>query len=164
MTYDSYPEDLGPRKGRRAAKALSAAALALVAVIATGTVVGLATGSRQRKLSRESNAAAAVESGRAVFDSIGTIRAKSADAKPAVVLATIAFPYDPSSSAFAEELGRKAPALKAAAMACLSRKKAAELSPEYEGAIKAALRDAFNGLLSLGKVDEIWLSDFAVIQ
>ena len=107
---------------------------------------------------------AASAPGSASFKAIGTIRAKSADAPPAVVVATIAFPYDAGDRAFAEELARKAPALKAAAISCLSRKRAEELGPAYEGGVKAALRDAFNGLLSLGKVGEIWLSDFAVIQ
>jgi hypothetical protein len=46
----------------------------------------------------------------------------------------------------------------------LSSKKAADLGPAFEGSVKAALRDAFNARLSLGKVTEIWLSDFAVIQ
>ena len=54
--------------------------------------------------------------------------------------------------------------LRAAALALLSTKKAADLGPAFEGALKAALRDVFNARLSLGKVTEIWLSDFAVIQ
>jgi flagellar basal body-associated protein FliL len=79
-------------------------------------------------------------------------------------VATIAFPFDSSDRPFAEELGRKAPVLKAAAVSVLSSKKAAELTPAFEGTLKAALRDAFNARLSLGKVTEIWLSDFTVIQ
>jgi flagellar basal body-associated protein FliL len=79
-------------------------------------------------------------------------------------VATIAFPYDSGDRAFAEELARKVPVLRAATVSCLSRRKAADLSPAFEGAVKAALRDSFNGLLSLGKVDEVWLSDFSVIQ
>ena len=80
------------------------------------------------------------------------------------MVATIAFPYDSGDVPFAEELSRKAPVLKAAAVALLSSKKAADLGSAFEGTLKAALRDAFNARLSLGKVTEIWLSDFAVIQ
>ena len=72
-----------------------------------------------------------------------------------MVVATIAFPFDSSDRSFAEELGRKAPVLKAVAVSVLSSKKAAELAPAFEGALKAALRDAFNARLSLGKVTEI---------
>jgi flagellar basal body-associated protein FliL len=160
-----YPEsdDSSERRGRAAVRILALVAAALALAILAGTAVAFATGSRQRKLERESLAAEAAP-GQATFVAIGTLRTKSADAKPAVVVATIAFPYDAGDRAFAEELARKAPALKAAAAACLSRKKAAELGPAYEGAVKAALRDALNGLLSLGRVDEVWLSDFAVIQ
>jgi flagellar basal body-associated protein FliL len=165
MIYDEDIREVGDeRKARKAERTLAALAFAIALAILIGTLVGLATGSRQRKLARESRQEAAASSGLAAFDTIGTVRAKSSDSKSAVVVATIAFPYDPADRAFAEELERKAPSLKAAAIACLSRKKAADLAPAYEGAVKAALRDEFNRLLSLGKVGEIWLSDFAVIQ
>jgi flagellar basal body-associated protein FliL len=150
-----------------AVRALTAAAVLLALVIVGGSVYGLAAGTRQKKLEREADRAqvAAELRGRASFTGIGTVRAKSADDKATVVVvATIAFPYNAGDLPFAEELGRKAPVLKAVAASVLSSKKAAELAPAFEGAIKAALRDAFNARLSLGKVSEIWLSDFAVIQ
>jgi len=141
------------------------AAILVLALIA-GSVYGLAAGTRQKKLAREVDRAqtAAELSERASFTGIGTVRARSADPKAAVVVATIAFPYDANDVPFAEELGRKAPVLKSAALEVLSAKKAADLAPAFEGSLKAALRDAFNARLSLGKVTEIWLSDFAVIQ
>jgi flagellar basal body-associated protein FliL len=138
----------------------------LLLVLAAGTIYGFASGTRQRKLASETDRAAVSAEliGKTSYTAIGTIRAKSADPKAAVIVATVAFPYDARDRPFAEELARKAPVLKAAAAAVLSAKKAAELSPAFEGALKAALRDAFNARLSLGKVSEIWLSDFAVIQ
>lgn len=150
-----------------AVRILAVAAGLLVLALALGSVYGLAAGTRQKKLEREADRAAlaAELKGRASFTGVGTVRAKSADAKSAaVVVATIAFPYDSSDGPFSEELSRKAPVLKAAAVGVLSTKRAAELSPAFEGAVKAALREAFNARLSLGKVTEIWLSDFAVIQ
>jgi flagellar basal body-associated protein FliL len=147
-------------------RALALVAGLLVCVIAAGTVFSLVSGSRQKKLAREADSAqvAADLAGRAAYTGIGTVRAKSADPKGAVVVATIAFPYDSRDKAFAEELGRKASVLKAAAASVLSSKTAAQLAPAYEGSLKAALRDAFNARLSLGKATEIWLSDFAIIQ
>lgn len=162
MNIGREPRPDRTRRGIGAVRALAILAAALTLLILAGTAIGLATGSRQRKLAREERMTSAP--GQATFDALGTVRAKSADSPPAVVVATVAFPYDASDRAFAEELARKTPALKAAVVACLGRKKAAELGPAYEGAVKAALRDAINGLLSLGKVDEIWLSDFSVIQ
>jgi flagellar basal body-associated protein FliL len=136
-------------------------------VLVAGTVYGLASGTRQRKLAREAESAQAAADlqGRAAYTLIGTVRAKSADAEsPAVVVAAISFPYDAGDKPFAEELGRKAPVLRAAAATVLSARKAADLAPAFEGTLKAALRDAFNARLSLGKVTEIWLSDFAVVR
>jgi Flagellar basal body-associated protein len=150
----------------RAPRILAAIAALLALVIVAGTIYGLASGTRQKKLSREADRAAleAELRGRASYDGIGTIRAKSADPKAAVVVATISFPYDSEDRAFAEELARKSAVLKSVAASVLSSKKAADMAPALEGSLKAALRDAFNSRLSLGKVNEIWLSDFAVIQ
>jgi flagellar basal body-associated protein FliL len=152
--------------GTIAVRVLGGAALLLVLMLVAGSIYGLAAGTRQKKLAREADRAqvAAELQGRASYTAIGTVRARSADTRAAVVVATIAFPYDAGDRPFAEELGRKAPVLRAAATALLSSKKAAELAPAFEGTVKAALREAFNARLSLGKVTEVWLSDFAVIQ
>ena len=145
---------------------LAATAILLVLVLVVGSVYGLAAGTRAKKLAREADRAqVAAELARGTsFTGIGTLRAKSADPKPAVVVATIAFPYDSGDKAFSEELARKAPVLKAAAESVIASKKADDLAPAFEGSLKAALRDAFNKRLSLGKVGEVWLSDFAVIR
>lgn len=138
--------------------------LALVAVaVASGTVYGLASGTRQKKLQREAELANA-PAGSYVFTRIGTVRASTPDTPPAVVVATISFPYPAGDRPFAEELDTKAEALRAASVAWLSRQRAADLLPAYEGSVKAGLRDTLNSLLSLGKVEEVWLSDFAVVQ
>jgi flagellar basal body-associated protein FliL len=155
------------RRGLGLAKALGVVAGVLALALIAGSVYGLVSGTRQKKLAREIEGAqlSAELRGRASFTGIGTVRAKSSDPKSAaVVVATIAFPYDAGDRPFAEELGRKAAVLRAAALSLLSSRKAAELGPAYEGSIKAGLRDAFNARLSLGKVSEVWLSDFALIQ
>ncbi len=144
-------------------KAFAIIAIVLVLAIGAGTAYGLATGSRGRKLQREA-ALANVPAGSYVFTRLGTLRAATRDKPPAVVVATVSFPYPADDPVFAEELDTKTEALKAAALGFFAKKNAAELLPAYEGAIKAGLRDSINSLLSLGKVDEIWLSDFAVIQ
>jgi len=168
-TEDDVERDIEERRGKSAfgvVRILIVAFVLIALAIAAGTVYGLAAGTRHKKLSREADRAqvsAELAEG-ASFTGIGTVRAKSADDKPAVIVATIAFPYDSNDRTFSEELSRKAPVLKAAAEAVLSSRKAADLAPAFEGAIKAELRDAFNSRLSLGKVGEIWLSDFSVIQ
>jgi flagellar basal body-associated protein FliL len=163
---DDEVEEQERNYGRGFTRVLAVVAGLLVLALIAGTIYGLASGTRQKKLARESDRAqvAAELAGNASFTAIGTVRAKSADAKSAVVVATIAFPYDSRDKAFAEELSRKAPVLKAVAESVLSSRKADDLTPAFEGAVKAALRDSFNSRLSLGKVTEIWLSDFAVIR
>jgi len=159
-------DDAASRAGAAAVRVLAIVAAALVIAILAGTIAGLASGSRQRKLSSEiaSAAVAAEARGRAAFTGIGTIRARSADPDPAVVIATVAFPYDASDLAFSEEIGKKAPVLRAAALAVLESRGADDLGPAFESGIKAAMRDAFNARLSLGRVDEVWLSDFALVR
>ena len=137
--------------------------LLLVLILVAGSVYGLATGTREKKLARLAAEAKAPE-GSLVFTGIGTIRASTNDSPKAIVVATIAFPYPAGDKAFEEELEIKRGALKAAAEAFFSRKTAAELQPSLEGGVKIGLREAFNELLSLGEVEEIWLSDYSVVQ
>ena len=139
---------------------LTILALLLVLAIALGSVWGIATGSRARAIA---NADSGPVEGSDIFD-LGQVRAKSSDAKAAVIAAKISFPYPAAASRFKEELQKKAPALRAAAVDFFSSKKAADLVPASEGATKAGLLGAFNALLSLGKLEEVWLSDFAVLQ
>jgi len=141
-------------------KVLAVVAGLLLLGIAAGTVYGLASGSRQQALARERNRP---EAGYDIFD-LGQIRTKSADAQPSVIAARLSFPYPATDLPFKEELVKKAPALKAAALAFFSSKKAEELHPAYEGVVKAGLRDAFNSVLSLGSLREVWLADFAVVK
>lgn len=146
-------------------RVLAAVAALLALVLIVGTAIALISGSREKKLEREAAFTVMAKGrGRTAFTGIGTIRAKSADADSAVVIATIAFPYDASDIAFTEELKKKTPVLRAAAVQILQSQPAERLAPAYEAGIKAALRDAFNARLSLGTVDEIWLSDFAVVR
>lgn len=147
--------------GTNLIRVLMALAAALVLAIAAGTAFGLATGSRARALGREAALEGAAP-GSTVFDRIGRVRAKTADG--AIVIATPAFPYPAADAAFGEELYKKTAALRAATQSFLAGRTEAELHPSLEGAVKAGLRDAWNGLLSLGRVEEVWLADFTVIR
>lgn len=161
-TGPEYGDEDERLRARRVQSVLLLIGGLLLLVIAAGTIYGLATGSRAKKLARQGQAS--VQPGYSVFSEIGTIRASTADKERAVVVATVSFPYPSSDTAFKEELHKKSPALKEAAINFLARHTAAQLNPAYEGSLKAELRDTFNELLSLGRVDEVWLSDFSVVQ
>ena len=135
----------------------------IVLVLIAGSIYGLASGTRARKLAHEAGMAA-LPAGSDVFTAIGTIRASTRDSPPSVVVATISFPYPADDAAFAEELEKKTSALRAAAISWFQERSAADLVPAYSGSVKTGLRDAFNAMLSLGSVNEIWLSDFSVIE
>jgi flagellar basal body-associated protein FliL len=165
-----YEYDTAVESGRAGGSVVAVRVLAIVAallalVLIVGTAIALVSGSREKKLEREAAFTVKAEGrGRTAFTGIGTIRARSADPDGAVVIAAIAVPYDASDIAFTEELKKKTPVLRAAAVQILQSQPAERLAPAYEAGIKAALRDAFNARLSLGKVDEIWLSDFVVVR
>lgn len=154
---------LRPKPAATVEKVLTIVLGLLVLALVAGSIYGLATGSRERKLAREA-AVAALPAGSEVFTAVGTIRAQTRDKPPSVVVATIAFPYPAGDAPFAEELEKKTDALRAAAKAWFAERGAADLVPAYEGSVKAGLRDAFNEVLALGKIEELWLSDFSVIQ
>lgn len=144
-------------------KALAILLGVIVLVLVAGSIYGLASGSRAKKLAHEAGLAS-LPAGSDVFTAIGTIRASTRDSPPSVVVATISFPYPADDAAFAEELEKKTSALRAAAVSWFRERSAADLVPAYSGSVKTGLRDSFNALLSLGKIDEIWLSDFSVIE
>ena len=146
----------------RLERVLMAIGAVLLIVIISGTAYAGLTDSRTRKLARATVPLAVSDNG--VFDGLGRIRTKSADDVPAVVVVDIAFPYNSSDRQFSEELSRKRGDLREAARSFLSGKRASELHPSGEAAIKAGLRDTLNALLSLGSIDELYFSEFRVIN
>ena len=154
-------EEAKDARGRSLVSILTAIAILLALALAAGTIYGLATGSRAKMLARGE---AGLPAGSKVYTGLGTLRAASRDKPPAIILATPSFPYPAGDRAFGEELDSKQEALRQAVIKWLSTKTAEELSPAFEAATKAGIRDALNGILDLGEVDTIWLSDFSVVQ
>lgn len=146
----------------RTERILAVIIASLLVIIISGTSFAVLTGARSRKLAR---AAVPAETGQTgVFDGIGRIRGKTADQPAAVVIVDIAFPFDASDRQFREELTQKRGELRAAATAFFSTRRAQELSPANESAVKAALRDTLNALLSLGRIEQLYFSQFHVVE
>ncbi|HQO66775.1 MAG TPA: flagellar basal body-associated FliL family protein, partial [Spirochaetales bacterium] len=99
-----------------------------------------------------------------VYDGLGRLRARTADDEPAVVVVDMAFPYDASDRQFGEELSRRRGDLRDAVVAYLGSRRADELGADNEAAVKAALRDTLNAILSLGSVEELYFAEFNVIR
>ncbi|HUW70844.1 MAG TPA: flagellar basal body-associated FliL family protein [bacterium] len=146
----------------RTERILAVIIASLLIIIISGTSFAVLTGARSRKLAR---AAVPAESGQTgIFDGIGRIRAKTADKPSAVVVVDVAFPFDSADRQFREELTQRRGELRSAATAFFSGKRAEELSPANEAAVKAGLRDTLNRLLSLGRIEELYFSQFHVVQ
>lgn len=143
-------------------KSLLATLLVIVVVLAAGTTYGIASGSRARKLARQAVPATIASAG--VYDGLGRVRSKTADKPPAIVVVDLAFPYDRSDRQFREELTRKQGDLRQAAAGFFASKRAEELRPGNEAAVKAGLRDTLNGLLSLGAIEELYFSEYRVME
>ncbi len=143
-------------------RALALVLAGIFIIFVSGTGYGVITGSRARKLSRESVPAAVAEAG--VWDGLGRVRARTGGEPAAIVVVDIAFPYDSGDRQFREELSRKRGDMRAAAAAFFAARSAEELHPANEPIIKAALRDTLNALLSLGRIDELYFSEFRVIE
>ncbi|MBN1242029.1 MAG: hypothetical protein JXA15_04895 [Spirochaetales bacterium] len=142
-------------------------AIAVVALVA-GTVFALFSGTPRATLERRATEDAAAsrldERPRGVFFDLGGVRATTRDDDGTLVLATIAIAYDDSDAAILEELEDKRARLRDAAASYFASKSRDELSPAFEGLVKAELRERFDAMLSLGSVDEIWLPAFAIID
>ncbi len=145
----------------KAERILIIVALVVLIVIVTGTTWSVMTGSRAKKLSREAVPATVAAAG--VYDGIGRVRARTRD-DAGVVIVDIAFPYDSSDRQFREELYQKRTDLRKATQDFLSTKTAEELEPVNESTVKAALRDTLNAMLSLGRIEELYFSEFHVAR
>ncbi|PKL08624.1 MAG: hypothetical protein CVV51_08035 [Spirochaetae bacterium HGW-Spirochaetae-7] len=146
----------------RTEKVLALILAGIFIVFVAGTGYGVVTGSRARKLSRDSVPATVAEAG--VWDGLGRVRARTRGEPGAVVVVDIAFPYDSGDRQFREELARKRNDMRAAATAFFSSRSADDLRPANEPTVKAALRDTLNSMLSLGRIDELYFSELRVIE
>lgn len=157
----------GSREGRLSAeRVLRTVIVALAAVLVIGTAYALLAGTRGKAASRQAPTpkVETPREGEAVYSRIGTIRAATRDENAAVVAASVVFPYEVQNREFKEELDDKASRLRDECVEFFSEKSVEELHPAFEGALKTGLRDRLNAMLSLGKIREIWFSDFAVIR
>lgn len=146
----------------RTERILAVIIASLLVVLVSGTSFAVLTGARARKLAREAVPVTASQTG--IFDGIGRIRARTADQPAAIVVVDIAFPFDATDRQFREELVQKRGELRSAATDFFSGKRTDELGPPNEATIKAALRDTLNRLLSLGRIEELYFSQFHVVQ
>jgi flagellar basal body-associated protein FliL len=92
------------------------------------------------------------------------MRLRSADRKPALVSLTVVLSIPATDKILLEEIISKSRELKRVCREVVSSKKAADLAPSYEGALKAELRDKLNAKLSLGRIVEVYFPEYQLIE
>jgi flagellar basal body-associated protein FliL len=97
----------------------------------------------------------------AVFTGIGRLRIA---AGPATVILTITFPYFPGDRAFTGELVSRTPQFRELAGAYFKALSPDELRGPDEEKAKAEILKSFNRVLVLGKIQELYFSDFMTIE
>jgi flagellar basal body-associated protein FliL len=147
-------------------KVLALACAGLLLVLAGGTVLALALGLPHRRAADSSPAAAGAEArgGFANYSGLGSMRLRSADRKPALVSLTVVLSIPANDKILLEEIISKSRELKKVCREAVSSKKAADLAPSYEGALKAELRDKLNAKLSLGRIIEVYFPEYQLIE
>jgi flagellar basal body-associated protein FliL len=143
--------------------------LGLAVLIAAGSAVAFALGLPGKDASDDQGPSWQRERSGAVdglesFSRIGSLRVRSADKKPFLLSVTIVLGIPAGDAPFREELIAKTPELKAACLKILGAKNAAELSPAFEGGIKAQLRDVMNSQLVLGRIEAVYFTVYQLIE
>jgi flagellar FliL protein len=99
-----------------------------------------------------------------VFTGIGRIRVSTADPSPATIILSIAFPYAPGDRAFSEELASKVGSFRDTAREYFGSLTEKELRDRDEEALKGDLRQRYNALLRLGRIEVLYFNDFMIIE
>jgi len=159
-------------------------AIALVMVLAAGSLYGLFRSPDSRPLFRIGNAKGAVSgrtAGRAaggkqgksagegsisenIFSGIGRLRIPLAGEPAAAVILSVSFPYSAEDRPFAEELASRIGDFRSIAaeyFASLPREKAVKLDEE---AAKAVILGRYNAILRLGKIETLYFGDLMIVE
>jgi flagellar basal body-associated protein FliL len=99
-----------------------------------------------------------------IFTGIGRIRANTAAPDSAMVILSIAFPYTPGDRAFSEELASRVGDFRDTAREYFASFPEEELRLRAEETIKEDLRQRYNALLRLGRIEVLYFNDFMIIE
>jgi flagellar protein FliL len=150
--------------------------LVLITLIAGGTIVGLSargsdqTGTAQSETQGEASGEVPRKTGaghvrpQAYFTGVGRIRAATADARPATVIVSIAFPYDKADASFSEELAARTRDFRELAVDLFSSYTSDRLRKADETELKTELLRRYNALLRLGSIETIYFNDYLVVD
>jgi flagellar basal body-associated protein FliL len=99
-----------------------------------------------------------------IFNGIGRIRTSTAGPRPAAVILSVAFPYNPEDRPFSEELTARLGGLRRITADYFTAYSAEEIRGQDESALKAELLSRYNALLRLGSIDVLYFDDYMIID
>jgi flagellar basal body-associated protein FliL len=99
-----------------------------------------------------------------IFTGIGRVRANTAAPGSAAVILSIAFPYSPGDRAFSEELASRVGDFREIIREYFASSPEEELRLRAEETIKEDLRQRYNALLRLGRIEVLYFNDFMIIE
>ena len=98
-----------------------------------------------------------------VFSGIGRLRVPTAEPEPGVVIIFVSFFFNPNDRAFSEELVLRIRDFRDIIEDYIASYSIAELSIMDEEIIKLELLARFNAILRLGRIDDLFFSDFMIM-
>ncbi|MDR1390364.1 MAG: flagellar basal body protein FliL [Treponema sp.] len=138
-------------------RALLLVVLALLVLLAAGTIYGLL---RQNIPVSGVQAAGSEDGAEGIFSNIGKLRIATAGSESETVIISVAFPYNQNDRAFAEELASRLGEFKSLTVEYLGAFTADQLMSLEVSAIKGDLLERYNALLKLGRINDLYISDF----
>ncbi|MGI5174659.1 flagellar basal body-associated FliL family protein [Treponema sp. OMZ 840] len=105
-----------------------------------------------------------IQADKAVFSHIGSLRCATADNPPIPLVITVYFPYTAADKAFYEELSQKTRKIRFVITNYMEQYTRTELSDKGEQKLKADLTDLINRELVLGKITELYFSDYIFLE
>lgn len=146
--------------------------LAFICVLAIGTAYAfLVKGFRLPSLGDEGTTSVATEGAiqrrqeySTSYGGLGRLRVKTVDEQPSIVSASLVLSLPAGKEELRQELITRRREFRQACQGYFASKTAQELSPVFEARIKAELRDKLNSMLVLGKIYEVLLPDYTLID
>ena len=144
----------------------------LIVVIALGTIFGLLNKKRQTpevliSQGKAVSLMAPSDTTEVTYFELGTIRISTASddsTSGTILIVSPWLAYPAGDTVFYEELSRKSGALKGVFSAYFSARTKNQLLSETEEKIEALLREEINADLSLGKISDIYFTDYLFIE
>ncbi len=150
---------------RKLQKILIYIIIALIIIIAVGTVIALISNKgKKNDLQETTESPAEIRGNKGMYSDLGRLRAVSADEPPSPIVIFPVLEYDSTDKNFEEELVQKKEEIRQIILAWFSNYKRHEVYSMSEVEIKKDLLNCINANLSLSKIKKIYFKEFVILE